>query len=405
DRPAGRFGRRGRALSQHGLPDVGTEHPPRSLLIDVRPSPGAGSVHRGRVPRTITGAARERPAPRRSASGSGAEDIAEEAAGVALLDERDLLGGAGGDHLAAPRAALRTHIDDPVGGLDDVEVVLDHDHGVAAVDQPVEHAEQPPDVLEVQAGGRLVQDVDGAAGGAALQLGGELDALRLAAGERGRGLAEPDVAQPDVVERGQVALARRDRVEELQGLLDRHVEDLGDRLALVVDLQGLAVVAGAVADLAGHVDVRQEVHLDLDGAVAGARLAAPALDVEAEAARLVAADLRLRRGGEQLAYVVEDAGVGGGVGARGAADRRLVDVDDLVDQIDAEDAGVAAGHRARAVQLLGQGVVEDVVDQRGLTRTRHARDGGEHAERELHVDAFEVVLTGALDDDPPLLVA
>ena len=77
--------------------------------------------------------------------------------------------------------------------------------------RPAEHAEQLADVLEVQAGGRLVEHVDRPAGGAALQLGGELDALRLAAGQRRRGLAEPDVAEADVVERLQVAADRRDR--------------------------------------------------------------------------------------------------------------------------------------------------------------------------------------------------
>ena len=38
------------------------------------------------------------------------------------------------------------------------------------VDQRLQHAEQLADVLEVQAGGRLVEDVDRAAGGALLQL-------------------------------------------------------------------------------------------------------------------------------------------------------------------------------------------------------------------------------------------
>ena len=210
------------------------------------------------------------------------------------------------------------------------------------VDEPAEHAEQLADVLEVQAGRRLVEHVDGAAGLPLLQLGGELDALRLAAGQRRRRLAEPDVAQADLDERLQVAADRRDRLEELGGLLDRHVEDLGDRLALEVHLERLAVVAGAVADLARDVDVGQEVHLDLDRAVAGARLAAAALDVEGEAARQVAADLRLGRLGEQLAHVVEDAGVGRRVGPRGAADRRLVDADDLVEVLEAGDAGVPA---------------------------------------------------------------
>ena len=61
------------------------------------------------------------------------------------------------------------------------------------------------DVLEVQAGRRLVEDVDRAAGRALLQLGGQLDPLRLAAGQRRRRLAEPDVAEADVDERVEVA--------------------------------------------------------------------------------------------------------------------------------------------------------------------------------------------------------
>ena len=61
--------------------------------------------------------------------------------------------------VAALVAALRAEVDDPVGDLDHVEVVLDHDHRVAGVDQPREHLEQPLDVGEVKPGGRLVEDV------------------------------------------------------------------------------------------------------------------------------------------------------------------------------------------------------------------------------------------------------
>ena len=65
------------------------------------------------------------------------------------------------------------------------------------VDEPVEQAEQLLDVGEVQAGGRLVEDVD-----AALlpQVGGQLEPLALAAGERRQRLAEREVAEPDVGE-------------------------------------------------------------------------------------------------------------------------------------------------------------------------------------------------------------
>ncbi len=51
-----------------------------------------------------------------------------------------------GDDGVAVVAALRSQVDDPVGGGDDVEVVLDDDHRVARRDEPVEDAEQAVDV-------------------------------------------------------------------------------------------------------------------------------------------------------------------------------------------------------------------------------------------------------------------
>jgi hypothetical protein len=63
-----------------------------------------------------------------------------------------------------PVAALGAEVDDPVGRLDDVEVVLDDDDRVAGVDELLQHVEQPADVREVQAGRRLVEDVDRLAG-------------------------------------------------------------------------------------------------------------------------------------------------------------------------------------------------------------------------------------------------
>ena len=102
----------------------------------------------------------------------------------------------------------------PVGALDHVEVVLDHDHAVACVHEPLEHLQQPLDVGEVQPGGRLVEDVEGPAGGHLRELGGELDPLRLAARQRRRRLAEADIAEPDGVERLQPPADLGDVLEE-----------------------------------------------------------------------------------------------------------------------------------------------------------------------------------------------
>ena len=141
-------------------------------------------------------------------------------------------------------------------------------------------------------------------------------------------------------------------------------------LALELHLQRLAVVAGAVADVAGDVDVGQEVHLDLDQAVALARLAAAALDVEGEAAGLVAARLGLGQAGEPVADLGEGAGVGRGVGARGAADRRLVDVDDLVELLEAGDLLARAAGDAGAVEAARGAGVERVDGEAWTCRCR-----------------------------------
>jgi hypothetical protein len=61
----------------------------------------------------------------------------------------------------------------------------------------VQHLEELAGVLEVQPRRRLVEDIEGAAGRAPGQLLGELDALRLAARQCRRLLADLDVAEAD----------------------------------------------------------------------------------------------------------------------------------------------------------------------------------------------------------------
>src|SRR5712691_434449 len=169
-------------------------------------------------------------------SGRGrGEQRAKPAGGVRPRDARHGVGRPAGDQVAAARPAVGAEAHDPVRFLHDVEVVLDRDHGIPQVDQAVEHRDQPVDVREVQAGGRLVEDVEGTPAGLLRQLVGELDALRFAAGERVARLAEGQVAEADVVEDLEAAGDLRVRREERRRLLDRHTEHVGDRPAGVAD--------------------------------------------------------------------------------------------------------------------------------------------------------------------------
>src|SRR6202043_2877191 len=101
------------------------------------------------------------------------------------------------DDPAAVVAGAGAKVDDPVGVRHHSLVMLDDDDRRARVDDLVEQAEQLLDVGAVEAAGRLVEDVDPALLG---HVGGELETLPLASGQRGERLAEAEVAKPDVGE-------------------------------------------------------------------------------------------------------------------------------------------------------------------------------------------------------------
>ena len=307
---------------------------------------------------------------------------------------------AGGDDVAALLARLGPQVDHPVGRLDHVEVVLDHHHRVAQIDQPVEHVEQLGQIVEVQAGGRLVEQVERPAGVGPGKLGGQLDPLGLAAGERRGRLAEREVVEPHVAERLQQAANLGDVLEQLDRLAARHVQHVGDRTAVVADGQRFGIVAPAAAGVALDPHVGQEVHLDAELPVAFALLAPPAGHVEAEPPRRVAAELRLGQLGVERADQVEHAGERGRVRGRRLPQRLLIDADHLVDQLHAADGVVGAGKGLRAVQRAGQRGEQHVLDQRALAAAADAGDHGERAQRNLHGDVLQVVVPCADDLQP-----
>jgi hypothetical protein len=53
---------------------------------------------------------------------------------VRVFQRGDHFGWTGSDEVSAAPAAFRTKIDDPIGSLDDFEIVFDHDDGTARID-------------------------------------------------------------------------------------------------------------------------------------------------------------------------------------------------------------------------------------------------------------------------------
>ena len=97
------------------------------------------------------------------------------AAGVFVL--RDFFRRAGGDNLSALGAGLGADIDHVVGRFDHFHIVLYNDEGVSGFDQAVENAKEPGDVVEVQSGGRLVEEKERGFGFGVGEAGGKFEAL------------------------------------------------------------------------------------------------------------------------------------------------------------------------------------------------------------------------------------
>src|SRR5690606_27179022 len=132
-------------------------------------------------------------------------------------------------------------------------------------------------------------------------------------------------------------------------------------------------------------------------AVALARLAAAALDVEAEAAGFVAARPGFGHACKDLANRREQARIGARIGARRAADGTLIDIDDPIDVLQPFDAIARCRIGGRIVALARDEPIERVVHQRRLARARYTRDAGHHAQRDLDGHAFQVVAAGVDD--------
>src|SRR5690606_37633546 len=93
------------------------------------------------------------------------------------------------------------------------------------------------------------------------QLPRDLEPRRLATRERGRRLAETQVAEPDLLQLPERLAKTVLLDEEADRLIHREVEHFADVLALVRDLERLGLVAPPTAHLARDQHVREEDHL------------------------------------------------------------------------------------------------------------------------------------------------
>ena len=303
----------------------------------------------------------------------------------------NLLGCARGDYRAAPASPFRTQVDEVIRYFDHIQVVLNDYYGIPGIYKPVQDLNQLVHIGKMQAGGGFIQDVEGLSRASLGQFGGQLDTLGFPSGELGGWLAQLDIAQPYLFQGFQMAEDGWMVLKEFHSLGHIHIQHIKDALALVFDFQGFPVVALSFADFAGHINIGEEMHLDLDDTVSAAGFAAPSFNVEAEATLFIAPQLRFRQLGEQVPDGGENAGVRSRIGSGGSTDGRLVDVDDFVDMLQALDGFVFPRFVLGPVKMLGQAFIEDLVDQAALARSGNPGDADEFSQRDFSVYLLQIV--------------
>lgn len=94
------------------------------------------------------------------------EERLEGMASVRAARARDIFRRAMCDDATAMRAAFGAKVDDVVGALDDIQIMLYDKHAIAQRDEALKHIQKLVNVREVKPRGGLVQYIHGAAGGA-----------------------------------------------------------------------------------------------------------------------------------------------------------------------------------------------------------------------------------------------
>ena len=103
----------------------------------------------------------------------------EECTRIALLASGYLGRCTRSDYLATTLATLGADIDNVVGNLNHIEIMLDNDSRITPLDQLVDHLQQLTDILKVESRRRLIKNVERATRIAFREFGRELDALTL----------------------------------------------------------------------------------------------------------------------------------------------------------------------------------------------------------------------------------
>ena len=125
--------------------------------------------------------------------------------------------------------------------------------------------------------------------------------------------------------------------EELNRFVDRELEQIVNRFAVQFDFQDVRLKTFALAFGATHIEIAQELHLDLLEPCSRTTLTTAAAGVERERARREPLRHRFRLRSEQFTDAIVKAKIENRRGARRAREQRLIDHHDFTDAMRSAD--------------------------------------------------------------------
>ena len=109
-----------------------------------------------------------------------------------------------------------------------------------------------------------------------------------------------------------------------------------------------------MTNFAWNINIRQEIHLNRDGSISRAVLAAPTFYVKGEATLLVATDFGFASFSKEGTDFVEDTCVGSWIRARGSTNRRLINMYNFIEMINSGNCAMATRNDTRAIEFIRQ---------------------------------------------------
>lgn len=234
------------------------------------------------------------------------------------------------NHSSAFVSSFRPHINNIICCFDHIQIVFNDNDCISISRKSSENLGQLMDICKMKSCCRLVQNINGLSGTSFTQLGSKLDPLCFPSGKGGRRLAQTDIGKSHVVERLHLSADTRHIFKEGHRFFHCHIQHVVNALSFIFHFQCFPVITLSVTDFTRYIDIRQEMHLNLQDSIPAARLTASSFYIETEPALLVASRLCIRRCRKQVTDQVKHSCIRGRVGPRRTPDRRLVDINDFV---------------------------------------------------------------------------